>query len=240
MSFFRSKTDTSRQKAGLGFLLVGLISLGTFVFLRTYQELEKKALSFPQKPVLTIEPDEKSYPQQISIPSLKINLSVSPAKAIDDKWEISEKGASYLLGSGIPGQKGNVVIYGHNKRNLFGPIRWLGKGDQIKVINRKGEEFAYQIIEIKTVSPKTVEVLASTDQSRLTLYTCTGVLDSKRWIVVAELPLPTPIEGMLGGGISTEAGEVAGVSQHVYSWWWIILLAGTVVLGGFYIFFKRL
>lgn len=43
------------------------------------------------------------------------------------------------------------------------------------------------------------------------------------------------IEGELGGGISTEAGEVAGAeSKKACPFWWIVLLGQTLVLGGFY------
>ena len=131
--------------------------------------------------------EESDLLGKILIPRIGIDLSISPTKIINNQWEISEKSASYLLGSGIPGREGNVVIYGHNKNHLFGPIRWLEKEDEIKVINKKGEKFVYKVVETKTVSPETVEVLAPTDDATLTLYTCTGFLDRERFVVVAKL-----------------------------------------------------
>jgi len=169
------------------FLLIGLLCLTAALSFKGYQEFKKKTLSFSQLPELKAEVAEELSPSQVLIPSLGINLPVFPAKASGEIWEIFEEGASYLLGSGVPGQKGNVVIYGHNKNKLFGPIRWLGIGEEIKVINKKGEEFVYKIAEIKTVSPQMIEVLFPTEDATLTLYTCTGFLDSQRFIVVAKL-----------------------------------------------------
>lgn len=184
MSGKRIKTLSSRQKAGLILIFLGLICFGIIFSFKAYQ---KSILSFSKVPELKEEISEELFPTRILIPKVRIDLQVFPAKASGEIWEVSEEGASYLLGSGVPGQKGNVVIYGHNKNKLFGPIRWLGKGEEIKVINKKGEEFIYKVGETKTVSPDKVEVLAPTEDATLTLYTCTGFLDSKRFIVVAKL-----------------------------------------------------
>lgn len=185
MYFFRFKTG--RQKIGLGLILVGIISFAAVFSFRTYEELKKQALSFSQVPELKTESKEELSPSQIIIPSLKIDLPVAPGKVIDDVWEISDTGASYLLGSGIPGKPGNMVIYGHNKRKLFGPILWIKKGAEIKIENKKGETFNYLVEETKTVLPTHVEVLMPTENSMVTIYTCTGFMDTKRFVVTATL-----------------------------------------------------
>lgn len=186
MSWGWIKTLSSRQKVGLVLILLGLVFFGAVLSLKFYQESREKILSFSQVPQLSQENPEDFLPAQILIPKVRINLSVFEAKAKDKVWEISEEGASYLLGSGVPGGKGNVIIYGHNKNKLFGPIRWLEIGDEIKVINKKGEEFIYKVARTKTVSPDEISVLAPTEDATLTLYTCTGFLDSQRLIVIAK------------------------------------------------------
>jgi sortase A len=187
MFWGRIKTFSSRQKTGLVLILIGIFFFGAVFSLRFYQRSQEKILSFSKAPKVQEEVLEDFFPKQIWIPRVKIDLSVSPAKAKEEIWEISENGASYLLGSGIPGRKGNVVIYGHNRKNLFGPIRWLKNGDEIIIKNGKGEEFAYKVRETKIVSPENIEVLAPTEEPVLTLYTCTGVFDSRRFVVVARL-----------------------------------------------------
>jgi len=161
-------------------------------FLKGYQEFQENNLSFPKTSPYLEKIEEGDLPKKIAIPKLKIDLAVLEGKVLNDKWEISEKGVSYLIGSGIPGRSGNVVIYGHNKKNQFGPIRWLKKDEEIKLINRKNEEFIYKVVETKTVSPQEVEILSPTQDSTLTLYTCTGFLDRLRFVIVAKLISPTP------------------------------------------------
>jgi len=145
------------------------------------------SLSFSQKPQFEIESSEEQYSARIIIPDLKIDLPVFSAKAEGEKWEIFENAASYLLGSGIPGQKGNVVIYSHNKRHLFGPLLRIKKGVEIKIENKKGEIFSYEVLETKIVAPSQIEILLPTEEPTLTLYTCAGFADSKRFVVVARL-----------------------------------------------------
>ena len=186
MSWHRTQTFSSRQKTGLVLILVSLVCFGAILLLKIYQQSREEILSFSETPKFEEEISEDLFPSQIQIPRVRIDLLISPAKAEGEIWEISKDGASYLLGSGIPGRKGNSIIYGHNKNNLFGPIRWLERDDEIKVINRKGEEFIYKVKETKTVSPENIEVLAPTEEPTLTLYTCTGFADQKRLIVIAK------------------------------------------------------
>jgi len=189
MFFSWSHDISSRQKTGLVFFLIGFFFLLTAFSLKGYQKLQQNILSFSQTPNLTTIVEEGDLPDKILIPRMGVDLSISPTRVVNNQWEISAEGASYLLGSGIPGREGNVVIYGHNKNHLFGPIRWLGENEEIKIVNKKGEEFIYQTVEIKTVSPEAVEVLSPTEDVTLTLYTCTGFLDRERFVVVAKLQL---------------------------------------------------
>jgi len=187
MSFFRFKTVNSltrRQKIGLGFILFGGLFLFGFLVIKAHSS---SSLSFSQKPQFEIESSEEQYPTRIIISSLKIDLPVFSAKAEGEKWEIFENAASYLLGSGIPGKKGNVVVYSHNKRHLFGPLLGIKEGAEIKIENKKGDIFSYEVLKTKIVSPSQVEILLPTDEPTLTLYTCTGFADSKRFVAIAKL-----------------------------------------------------
>jgi len=186
---FRSwfKTLSSLQKKGLSLLLFGSFFLFLFFSFQAYQFFQQNRLAFSQTPALTTEIKEEEIPQRIIIPQISLDLTITPAKIVNNHWQTSEEGASYLLGSGIPGQKGNVILYGHNKQLLLGPIRWLKEGEEIKIINRRGEEYIYSIVQTKTVTPETVEILAPSEEAVLTLYTCTGFLDRERWVIVAQL-----------------------------------------------------
>jgi sortase A len=187
MRHSRGKKILFQGKRGLLLILVSFLLFAAAGFLKGYQESQQENLSFDSAPEFIEKIEESDLPTQIIIPKVRINLPIFPGKVVGYKWEIANKGVSYLLGTGIPGRKGNTVIYGHNKKNQFGPIRWLKKDDEIKIINGKKEEFIYKVVETKTVYPNQVEVLAPTQDSTLTLYTCTGVLDRQRFILVARL-----------------------------------------------------
>lgn len=125
-------------------------------------------------------------PIQIEIPKTKTNLIVEPGSITNGVWTISEDGATHLLSSSAPGQGGNTVIYAHNKKDLFGPIRWLNVGDEIILKNMNGEVFNYEITDKKTVSPKEISYVLQKNEETLTLYTCTGFADKDRYIVIAK------------------------------------------------------
>lgn len=186
MSFLGFKKLSSPQKRNLIFLLAGLFFLAVAFLFKGYQSFRQNILSFVQPPKLIETVEEGDLPTRIIIPRVRIDLPVSATTIVDHQWQVSQTGASYLFGSGVPGREGNVIIYGHNENRLFGPIRWLEKDDQIKLINKKEEEFVYRVLETKTVSPEETEVLAPTEAARLTLYTCAGFLDRERFVVVAE------------------------------------------------------
>jgi sortase A len=126
-----------------------------------------------------------NVPVSISIPSLKISLPVYPATIEKGKWQDTKNGVSYLTSSSIPGSTGNSILYGHNWPSLLGNLTKIKPGDKIFVtLNEKGMQ-VYTVKYITVVTPDQTHILDTTSDSRLTLYTCTGFLDSKRFVVTA-------------------------------------------------------
>lgn len=121
----------------------------------------------------------------IAIPVLDIDLPVYQAKLSGTKWEYSTKGISHLSNTPWPGQPGNSVFYGHNWPNLLGKLNAIKIGDIFKISTVDGHELTYKVHQIDVVSPDHVEILDNTSDDRLTLFTCTGFLDSKRLVVWA-------------------------------------------------------
>ncbi len=72
------------------------------------------------------------------------------------------------------------------KKLIFGPILSLKKGAEIKIEDEKGNVYKYEVKETKVVLPKNIEVLNPTQDETLTLYTCTGNFDLKRFVVIAK------------------------------------------------------
>jgi sortase A len=106
-----------------------------------------------------------------------------------DSWEQLKRGVGQHIGSGNPGQSGNVVLSAHN--DIFGEIfrhlDQLKPGDEV-VVHTNRRSHTYIITGWSVVEPTAVEVMAPSDHPTLTLVSCYPYLvDDKRIVVKAEL-----------------------------------------------------
>lgn len=131
------------------------------------------------------EEKQRFQPKTLYIPKLSRVLNITEGKVEGNRWVTSQTGVSFLRSSQLPG-KGNSVIYGHNKDDIFGYLYLVKNGDLIYLVNSDGRIIKYQVFETKEVTPESVEILNQTADSRLTVYTCSGFLDSARFVVVAK------------------------------------------------------
>ncbi len=175
-----------REKREIGWWLMG-IGLGLVLIGWGFEYKPEEVLS---KSTVVIEEEVKKprsvKPVGIKIPKVSVDLGVEEGGVVDNVWEISSKGVSHWDQSVSPGEKGNMVIYGHNHNHLFGPIRWLELGDEVEVVNEDGEVFSYKVVLTEVVTSEDVSKIQPTNEEILTMYTCDGVMDSKRYVVRAE------------------------------------------------------
>lgn len=127
-----------------------------------------------------------SIPVAIIIPSQKITLPVSPAAVKNGNWTTTTNGISYLLSSPVPGDKGNSILYGHNWTNLLGKLVYVKPGEQLIVLFADHTKKSFTVMYTATVTPDQTHILDQTKDKRVTLYTCTGFLDTKRFVAVAK------------------------------------------------------
>lgn len=125
------------------------------------------------------------FPTVLTISDLGITLPIYPAEVTNNKWQTTDKGVSYLTSTPIPGNEGNSVIYGHNWHNLLGNLLKAKIGQQITVVFSDGSKRNFKISFIQEVGPNQTDILKSSSDKRITLYTCSGILDSKRFVVTA-------------------------------------------------------
>jgi len=150
-------------------------------------KIDKGSLGFQNQPKPVKEFNvESKKPFGLKIAKAKISLSVEESEINNGNWEVSRDGASHLNTSQVPGNDGNIVIYGHNKSNILGSLNSVKIGDEVVVTTRDNENHIYKVKSIEVVSPSRVDVINPTDKEVLTIYTCTGLLDSKRLVVKAE------------------------------------------------------
>lgn len=117
------------------------------------------------------------------------NINVDAPVVQGDSWEQLKKGIAQHIGTGDPGQPGNLVVSAHN--DIFGEIfRELDKlkpGDEVQVFTAS-QKFVYRITGTRIVSPTEVSVMNSTISPTITLISCYPYLvDTQRIVVFGEL-----------------------------------------------------
>lgn len=125
--------------------------------------------------------------EKIYLPSMDRILDVTDGFVTDNRWTVSDSGVSHLTTSVTPGSTGNAVLYGHNREGVLGKLWKVQEDDLVYVVLSDGSISKYKIFERKEVKPNEVEILNNVGDSRLTLYTCSGFLDSARYVIVGEL-----------------------------------------------------
>lgn len=126
----------------------------------------------------------KSLPNRIQIASL-IDLPVQEMPFGRDGWGVATNAASIASTSARPGESGNIVIYSHNFSRLFGRLSRVKIGDRITLTSADGSLHLYTVTQKDIVSPSQIDALVPTNTEILTLYTCSGLFDSKRLVMQA-------------------------------------------------------
>jgi sortase A len=106
-----------------------------------------------------------------------------------DSWEQLKKGIAQHIGTGDPGQSGNMVVSAHNDifGELFRELDRLKPGDEVQVFTAS-QKFTYRVTGTRLVQPTEVSVMNPTVSPTLTLISCYPYLvDTQRIIVFAEL-----------------------------------------------------
>lgn len=135
----------------------------------------------------------------IRIPKIDLEKAVVEGVGVADL----KKAPGHYPSTPMPGQPGNAAIAGH--RTTYGApffrLDELQAGDPIFVTTRQGR-FEYTVTSTQVVSPKQVEVLAPTQDNRLTLTTCNPKYSARQRLIVvaalkgeaAEAPPPSPAD----------------------------------------------
>jgi LPXTG-site transpeptidase (sortase) family protein len=169
------------------FILQGfsLFTVGLYqIFLREYPQ----HLAFDNYQVKqSVVAAKEQQPIKVTIKDLGISLPIIPSKVVSNQWEVTPNGASYLVTSPIPGTTGNSIIYAHNWTSLFGNLVAAKIGQTVEVEYADHTKKTFVISYTSLVDPNESTILAPSTDKRITLYTCTGFLDSKRFVAVATL-----------------------------------------------------
>ena len=103
---------------------------------------------------------------RIEIPRLGISVIVMEGTC----GSILGEAAGHIIGTGLPGQPGNIGISAH-RDTFFRPLRNIRQNDTITVTTPTGE-YRYRVLSTQVVSPSDMGVLRSSSDQILTLVTC--------------------------------------------------------------------
>lgn len=160
-------------------------SLMTISGLHFYFQYQSLSLARSQVSLNAIqERSQVPYPVQITVPG-KIASAIETMPLVNNKWGVSPTKTAFLQQSARPGEPGNIILYGHNRPSILGNLHQVHINDVITVTTSDGSLHAYTVIKRAITSPSQVDLLQPTTREVLTVYTCTGFLDSQRLIVQA-------------------------------------------------------
>jgi sortase A len=125
---------------------------------------------------------------------LLVNSANILGDVVDGETAIEmERGFWHFPLSSRPGERGNTVIIAHRflhlppRTDTFFNLDKIRVGDKI-VVEQKGGIYNYTVVESKVVEKNNRDVIAQTNDYRITLITCTPLWTSdQRLIVVAKL-----------------------------------------------------
>lgn len=157
-------------------LISPLAQKGTILGEEIEVDYRNPKIWFPTAPILPPRPSRITH-YSISIPNLGINQAT-----VQIGGEDLMKSLIQYPGTALPGQYGNVVIFGHsvlpqffnpqNYKTIFSTLPKLKEGDEI-FINYDGIIYRYQVRKIVETSPEDVSVLEQIyDSQWLSLITC--------------------------------------------------------------------
>lgn len=119
---------------------------------------------------------------RIIIPAIRIDAPIVEG----DDWDTLRRGVGHHIGSGLPGQAGNMVLSAHVDvyGAIFKDLGNLRQGDLV-FIDTPERTYRYQVTSIRIVTPKETGVMDPTREPTLTLITCYPPLVDTHRIVVS-------------------------------------------------------
>ena len=124
-------------------------------------------------------------PTRIVIAGISIDWPVVEG----DSWDELKQGIGHRVGSANPGERGNLVLSGHD--DVYGePFRDLEKLEVGKdvLVYAGGTSFRYVIRARRVVAPSDLSVLMSSKSPVITLITCTPYrVDTNRLVLIGDL-----------------------------------------------------
>jgi len=156
-------------------------------------------------------PTPAPKPVRIVIPAIGVDAPVVEVgmkivyteKGPKAEWETAEYAAGHHSTSASPGEKGNIVISGHNniKGKVFQRLWELKPGDRVFLYNAADKLFVYEVKEVLLLKEKGVSeeqrranarYMEPTPDETLTLISCWPPRGNSHRVIVIAKPVKPP------------------------------------------------
>lgn len=168
----------SRVLIAFGLLLLTVWGVHRALYTRSLRLTDTLLQTF------TLRQGIRSAPSFVTIPG-KVSLPIVEAGKVNGVWLVADRSANHVEQSAVPGEPGNIIIYAHNKFDMFGPLITVKPGEEVSIRSKDNTLHRYKVVVVQEVNVENTFFLQPTASEVLTLYTCSGFLDSKRFIVRA-------------------------------------------------------
>lgn len=139
-----------------------------------------------------IDDDEREFvPEQVrSTRTLRIaSANITMPISVGSEAKLLLDGAWKPLGVADPGETGNMIIFGHRFLKIPPSKNTMFNLHQVKIddvidVDWDGESYQYRVTSTEVIQPQRVSVLEPTEDSTLTLITCTPIFSTKNRLIV--------------------------------------------------------
>lgn len=165
---------------GAVLLILGIIGSAPTIYYHFTNNGSVSAHGLPHN--APVKPNPKTalvtgHPIGISIPSLKINLSIIDGyyNSGNGSWTLTLDKAQFATISTEPNNvSGNTFIYGHYRPEVFAYLHLIKPGSEAIITTNNGYKFVYRFNQTYATSPQDGSVFSYEGAPMLTVQTCSG------------------------------------------------------------------
>ena len=172
------------QRIGLTLLIAGSLLVAGSAYL-IYQEQQRVL-----PPALVLQqtaPEANTQPVHLELIKAGVSVKVEPGYLQNGRWSVVPDAANYLVSSSLPDEGGNILIYGHNKKEVLANLKQAEIGEVVELTSKDGQKRQYRIVKRYVTGSNDTSPLEERMEETLTIYTCTGFLDTKRLVIEGQL-----------------------------------------------------
>ena len=207
---------------GMGFVVMLVVLFGFFneVVIAPFIQPSRASADVPL--IVSSDSITPSAQPEVIIPKINVQIPVNYGIKTTDESVIEnslETGVVHYPTTAVPGQKGNVGLFGHSSNNIFNKGKYKFafvllktlENDDTFYLTYNGKVYVYKVISKKIVDPSEVGVLNNVpgQTATATLITCDPPGTSlKRLVVVGAQVSPDPNTNSEASSVPIEANGV--------------------------------